>query len=499
MKKTVNSLMLIAVAAMAFTACNREAKTLVTENAPEMKALRFSAFVQDDETKATFTTKDDKSFYANWEIGDRIWVTATKEGEDVPDYDFNSDADWNGSAFVTPKEYAYGGDIPGVYHYRGLYPGGGNHEFQQYRNQVGNEYNSLYDLMIGHVTYENVLFGENPDGGDIVIPMDRLTSIVYFHLTSDLDEPLTSATLTVEGGDIASDEVDFYDGAIETRGRTYNSIVITFPKGKAPSARDFQLWYNIIPVEATSLTLTVTTDSKITTIRNTKGKSFVAGKLNKIVKDGLNWTDDPNAIEPLTVAQFVEKEVGDDWYKLTGKVERADLDKGSFYLNDGTGSIYVDSVRDPEYTGYSRFYFEDGDEITLIGKRGETTDGNATVWYAYHFSHVYVPHLYVTSPIIFGSNDYVKEVEFVIRKFDCVVDVTVESSKGTDSRFWLYGWTLIPKERNEELEDYTELFTVTASDGKHKLQKDLEVCLKGQGVSNEMDVTFNGYNEEKDF
>ena len=127
--------------------------------------------------------------------------------------------------------------------------------------------------MVGNVTYENAVLGENPSGGSIVIPMNRLTSIVYFHLTSDLDEPITSATLTVEGGAIAANYLNVDNDIAEPDGQTYNSIIITFPKGQAPSARDFQLWYNILPVEATSLTLTVTTDTKIATLRNTKGKS----------------------------------------------------------------------------------------------------------------------------------------------------------------------------------------------------------------------------------
>ena len=496
MKKTVNSLMLIAMAAMTFTACNKEAEAPVPKENLVKKTFRFSAFVKDDESKATITTTDDKTFVANWERGDRMWVRSTREIE--PGAKYFSGADWDGSNFVSEPGFFVEMD-PSTCHYRGVYPAENYIKFHPYRTQVGNEYNSLFDLMVGHVTYENALIGENPDGGDIVIPMERLTSIIYFHLTSDLDEPITSATLTVEGGDIAANEVILNNDIIETVGQTYNSIIITFPNGQAPSARDFKLWYNIIPVEATSLTLTVTTDTKVTTLRNTKGKNYVAGKLNKIVKNGLNWEDDPNAVEKITVAQFLEKEVSEDVYKLTGTVERADIMENTFYLNDGTGSVFVSDLRHSDVPDYHYLYFQDGDELTLTGRRGWEENGEASVWHAEHFSHVYVPQLTVAPVLTFDADEAEvrKPVEYYVDKFISIVNITVEPVNGSSSRFGVENYFIHPKTNNTSSETFSEMFTITAFDGKNTRRAQFEVRQKaGQGLSTDVDVVFNGYNEE---
>lgn len=499
MKKTIYSLMLVAVAATAFMACNKEANNPVPEKTIVKKTVRLSAFVkEDDESKATFTTTDDKTFVAKWEVGDRMNVDGYKEGSSDHQYRL---ADWNGSDFVFTYDVP-SDEVPGVCHYTGYYPADlETASFEKYRTQIGNAYNSLYDLMIGSVTYENALLGENPDGGNLVIPMDRMTSIVYFHLTSDLDEPIATATLTVEGGDIAANYVCLNDGVLELDDRPSNSIVISFPKGKAPSARDFQLWYNILPVEATSLTLTVTTDTKIATLRNTKGKSYVAGKVNKIVKNGLNWTVNPDAPEALTVAQFLEKEPGTTYYKLSGTVENYKEGEGSFYLNDGTGSVLIKAITEEADPYYSYCSVNDGDEVTLRGTRSES-NGEALIWNAYHISHVYYPYFKVSPSVIeFEADDFwmPKSIDVWAQHFDSILEITYESSAGADSRFLVAGNHIYPKVQNTDYAPYTEVFTVTASDGKNIIKKQIEVRQKGLGLSGGIDVNFKGYNEEIDF
>ena len=490
--------MLVAVAVTAFTACNKEANNPVPENSIVKKTARLSAFVKDDESKATLTTADDKTFVAKWEVGDRMGIDCYKEGSSGHQYPL---ADWNGSDFIFTYDVSTD-EVPGTCHYYGTFPADlMSCPFNKYRTQIGNEYNSRYDLMTGSVTYENALLGENPDGGNVVIPMDRMTSIVYFHLTSDLDEPIATATLTVEGGDIAANYADLKDGIIELDGRRSNSIVISFPKGQAPSARDFQLWYNILPIEATSLTLTVTTDTKIATLRNTKGKSYVAGKVNKIVKNGLNWTDNPDAPEALTVAQFLEKEPGSTYYKLSGTVENYNEDEGSFYLNDGTGSVFIKQVIEKDDPNYSYCDVFDGDEVTLTGTRSES-NGEAMVRQGYHIGHVYYPYFRVEPSVMEFDADAVwmpKNLDVWVIHFNSVLEITYESSAGEDSRFFVVGNHIYPMVPNTDTAPYSEIFTVTAFDGKNSVQKQFEVRQKGLGLSSEMDVTFNGYNEEINF
>ena len=122
-----------------------------------------------------------------------------------------------------------------------------------------------------------------------------------------------------------------------------------------------------------------------------------------------------------------------------------------------------------------------------------------TVWMAEHFSHVFVPHLTVSPILVFESDEVGvrKQVEFYVDRFDSVVYITIEPMEGSDSKFSVEGHSIYPKMVNTEEREYAEVFSITAFDGKNTLQKQFEVRQKGLGLSSDMDVTFNGYNEEK--
>lgn len=288
MKNILKSMMLIASAATAFSACNKEVDTQEPGKTGEMAHIRFYAVVNDTETRATLTTEDEKTFTANWEVDDEMAIEALSVDAE---YDEVGTATWNGTFFDTNLP---SNEVRGEWTYSAYYPAKENIAFGSARTQNGSLYNSLYDVMEGDVTYDNAVLGKDNADGNMVIPMTRLTSILYFHLTSSLDEALASATLTVDGGDIAADAVTINNGALEAGANGSNTITITFAEGTAPNAQDFRLWYNIIPANTTSLTLTVTTTSgKTATLTNSKGKTYVAGKLNKVVKSGLTWEEGP--------------------------------------------------------------------------------------------------------------------------------------------------------------------------------------------------------------
>lgn len=280
MKKIFKSMMLLAVAAMAFTACNKEADIQETTNVEETTTIRFSATVNDVETKATLTTEDEMTFKAAWETGDKmdVAISGTPEGGLVQ-------ANWTGSVFEMSIPTQCVGVI-GNWTYTAYYPST-SVPFGNNRTQKGNLYASEYDVMYGYKQVENNACGLDEDSNQLEIPMDRMSSILYFHLSSDLEEALRSATLTVAEGTIAAESVSCVAGdlAPESGKTTYNNITITFEEGNAPSANDFCLWYNILPGATKGLTLTVTTVSgKTATISNPNGKTYAAGKLNKVVK-----------------------------------------------------------------------------------------------------------------------------------------------------------------------------------------------------------------------
>jgi hypothetical protein len=285
MKQIFKSMLLLAATATALAACNKEVDTQEPEKVDGMMNVRFSAVVDETETRATLTTDDEQTFTAAWDINDAMTIEALSVDAD---YLEEGTATWTGAYFDT--------DLPtcetrGEWTYSAYYPMKESNPFGNERKQDGSNYNSEYDIMKGAVTYSDANLGLDNDGERMVIPMTRLTSILYFHLTSTLDEPLASATLSVEGAQIAAEVVTVNGTGIfdDPEVPKYDSITMTF-EGTAPSAKDFRLWFNILPAQTTGLTLTITTTSgKTATLRNTKGKTYVAGKVNKVVKNGLTW------------------------------------------------------------------------------------------------------------------------------------------------------------------------------------------------------------------
>ena len=303
MKQILKSMLLLAATATAFTACNKEVDTQEPAKVDGMMNVRFSAVVDETETRATLTTEDEQSFTAAWEVDDEMTIEA--HNTDGDGYLEEGTATWTGSYFNTNLPAC---ETRGEWTYSAYYPMKESNPFGNERVQNGSNYNSEYDIMKGDVSYSDANLGFDNDGERMVIPMTRLTSILYFHLTSSIDEPLASATLSVEGESIAAEVVTVNGQGIfdDPEVQKYNDITLTFASGSAPSAQDFRLWFNILPAQTTGLTLTITTTyGKTATLRNTKGKTYVAGKVNKVVKNGLTWSTSPQPQEYSIV--FIDK------------------------------------------------------------------------------------------------------------------------------------------------------------------------------------------------
>ena len=155
--------------------------------------------------------------------------------------------------------------------------------------------------------------------------------------------------------------------------------------------------------------------------------------------------------------------------------------------------------KDDPYYKYCTLF--DGDEVTLSGARSES-NGEALIRNAYHISHVYYPYFCVEPSFLEFEADAVwmpQSLDVWAMHFDSIIEVKYESSAGADSRFLVIGDYIYPLVQNTDYAPYSEIFTVTAFDGKNSVQRQVEVRQKGLGLSGEMDVTFNGYNEETEF
>ena len=288
MKQISRLLSLAAVAALFFSACTEELNNDKI-NGGKTVIVHFGTENTDPSTKATLTpNKGETAFQAAWENGDVLSVEyispTTATNKIIP-------ATWDA------ENKMFSAELPnetGAWDFSACYPvpnaSDNSVDFGPARTQKGNAYNSKYDIMIGTKSTTNSAPGKDDDGSDIVFPMTRQTAIAYFHFTSDLDETITSATLTVsgDGAAIASNYAYVSDFAWAPT-EDCQSITLTFPED-APNAQDFKLWFNVLPTIYESMSLTIETATKTLSISKNSIGEYVAGKLYK-VKKGVSWTD----------------------------------------------------------------------------------------------------------------------------------------------------------------------------------------------------------------
>ena len=269
-----------AVAALGLASCAKEVAPVETPK-DNLVTVHFGATAGiEGATKATLTPNEQETLFTSaWENGDVLsvkYLSPSNEEKIIP-------ATWNMDSFeaALPNE-------KGEWYYQACYPKPDekdNHiDFCGARTQNGNNYNSTYDVMICDLfSVEDAGAGKTADGSNVIFNMKRETAVAYFHLTDGpADEDLVSATLSVEGGFIASQHAYISDFAFAPT-KDLTEITITFPE-KAPKASNFQLWYNVLPTKYTKMTLTVETANHTLTISRTAEGMYEAGKLYKVSK-----------------------------------------------------------------------------------------------------------------------------------------------------------------------------------------------------------------------
>lgn len=282
-----------AVAALGLASCAKEVAPVETPK-DNLVTVHFGATAGiEGATKATLTPNEQETLFTSaWENGDKIFIQY--ENGETKATTTTTTGTWNGTKFeATMPSYT------GMWEYTACYPNPANADaeisFGANRTQKGDLYNSNYDVMIApKISCDHADAGKDDSGNDVVFNMERQTGIVYFHLKSKLNnEDVISAKLSVEGGNIASSYA-LLDPSGFTCEKDLNEITITFEEGTAPKASDFQLWYNVLPTAYTSMSLEVKTANHTLTLNKNKGGNFAAGKLYKIHKDDVTWTENKN-------------------------------------------------------------------------------------------------------------------------------------------------------------------------------------------------------------
>lgn len=367
--KTFSHFLLIAPAvAITLVSCSKEFEQTENETPIAKSHIEFYANVSETDTKATLTPNEDDSYFASaWQDSDRICLAASSEDGD---FDEEAPATWNGSAFEadfdTPKP-----EEKSKWQYTAVYPYSedGAIPFASPRRQIGNEYNSAYDIMYGAVEYNSAYLGQDDNGDPFVVPMKRLTGIAYFHITSELDEEVVSATLTVDSGSIAAETITVIGSAEGASIRTENEVNQINLTLYNASSSDLQLWFNVLPGTYDGLTLEIETTNHKTVLRSNKSMTYTAGKLNKVVKSiaEVAWEDVSRAPKYVKITDMKDLEDGDylivcesQNVAFDGSLEKLDADnnyiqvtiKGNtidFSEELKKSSFYISSCKDGGY------------------------------------------------------------------------------------------------------------------------------------------------------
>lgn len=280
MKKLMKSFALLAVAALGLSACNDDKLVPDNGNADgKFVTVHFGAEAAiEGATKATLTPNEAETMFTSvWEKDKDAICVSYKNGNTTLT---TATGTWNGTTFSANLP-----SYTGMWEYQACYPNYKDAEVPigSERKQSGNLYNSDYDIMISSkVSVNNGAAGKDDNGNDIVFQMDRQTGIVYFHLTSSLEEEVVSAKLSVEGGNIASAHAILGPSGFLAES-DLKEITITFTE--APTAKDIRLWFNVLPTSYTSMSLVVETTGHTLTLNNSNPGTFAAQKLYKVKGD----------------------------------------------------------------------------------------------------------------------------------------------------------------------------------------------------------------------
>ena len=130
---------------------------------------------------------------------------------------------------------------------------------------------------------------------------------------------------------------------------------------------DAKSWLSISSIESAGEEAIV----KFKAAANTGGDRGTTIKF-RTVKDGKTYSSETSlsqkgAIVKATVAEFIEAEVGDTQYRLSGVINKITNEQyGNLYLKDFSGEVLVYGIKD-----FSTKGLKVGDIITIVGKRAE--------------------------------------------------------------------------------------------------------------------------------
>ena len=241
------------------------------------------------------------------------------------------------------------------------------------------------------------------------VQMHQLTALLKIDVTNNHTEPIEVRSITVStdaAGQLLSGTyyINLETGETESSGDkyTYNYTTLGVTNVTMEAGATGTFWVSAHPFsvpQGSKLTISVETDKGVSSDERTyeSALEFAAGTVNTA---SFNF-EAPEAIEKLTVAEFLAKEVGNVYYELTGTISNiVDTDYGNFDLTDGTGTVYVYGLTATKATSndksFSSLGLREGDVLTLVGTRAEYKGTAQVGGPAYYISHEAAPYCNVT-------------------------------------------------------------------------------------------------------
>lgn len=398
MKKNLFSMGVVLAAAFTLTNCAKEVQDPnVGEKTP------YTIYANTAETK---TANDGLSTV--WVEGDALTVFATAAGS--TEYGTSSKftlTDAASGKFETDDlkaELAATNDWYALYPYSSYVttPASTDAGYIYFGNKNGltqEEYNSTSHLSGSTCPLYGV--AEAVAGTELpAIEMQHLTSVVKINVTNGTSSTfaIKDLSFTSSAGDIVGHYfVDFTQDVPELTPRTGNvsntaSLTVTNPSDLAPSqTASFYIVVRPFTAPANS-TLTI----KIGSVEEPKTLAeavvFAAGKIKSV---NYTLTEVPVEVPPTkaTVEDFLAAAEDDTWYELTGTISNlTNTTYGNFDLTDATGKVYVYGLTKTKVASNDKSFasigLNEGDVVTLIGKRSSYNGTPQVGGPAYYVSHV---------------------------------------------------------------------------------------------------------------
>ena len=241
------------------------------------------------------------------------------------------------------------------------------------------------------------------------VQMHQLTALLKIEVTNNHTEPVEVRSITVStdaAGQLLSGTyyINLETGETESSGDqyTFNYTVLGVSDAVLNVGAKGAFWVSAHPFsvpQGSKLTISVETDKGISSDERIYGSDleFAAGTVNTA---SFNF-EAPEAIEKLTVTEFLAKEVGNVYYELTGTISNiSNTTYGNFDLTDETGTVYVYGLTATKVTSndksFSSLGLKEGDIVTLIGTRAEYNGDPQVGGPAYYVSHETAPYCNVT-------------------------------------------------------------------------------------------------------